>query len=517
MDGDDVLAASADDGYRLRTAASGKFSFLAFGDSGSGSPEELALVSRMAAEPNVSFVMHTGDLAYDRGTFAQYESSYFGTNASLMARLPFFPTPGNHEYMTESAAPYLAFHAVPDSGVPEDDRGRYYSFDWGNAHFTTLDSNLLPTNAADRMLNWVDQDLAATRKFWKIVYFHHPPYPSGHHIADMICAQVRDRVVALLERNGVQLVISGHEHGYERSLPLRNGAAADAGETTLYLITGGGGAGLHEVGRVPQTALTVQAHHYLRVEVDGGQLMVRATGLDGSQIDNVLLAPQPALAANGVVNAGDFTPALAPGGLASLFGRNLAPVEISTPSLPLPTELGGVRVRIGGVDAPLLYVSPTQINFQLPYNLRGAVTVRVTTPNGFDSAPAVVAEAAPAILAVVWGGRRVSAAQPVDTGALLTIYLTGLGAVRGDISAGEGAPSRPLPTAASVNVRIGNRVVQPSFAGLAPGFSGLYQVNLTVPPDMAPGSYPLRVVTAGISSQSATLTLQLGNQQPNAH
>ncbi len=190
-------------------------------------------------------------MAYGSGTFAQFQSNYFGLYAPLMSRLPFFLTPGNHDYETDNAAPYLAGNAAPVSNVPAAVLGRYYSFDWGDAHFVSLDSNLMPTDSASQMLAWLDSDLAATGKYWKIVFLHHPPYPTGTHLNDPICALVQQNVTPIVERHGVQLVLSGHEHGYERSWPLAGGQRVDSsasGPSTTYVITGGGGQAMEEVG-----------------------------------------------------------------------------------------------------------------------------------------------------------------------------------------------------------------------------------------------------------------------------
>ena len=109
---------------------------------------------------------------------------------------------------------------VPDSGVDPGDAGRYYSFDWGDIHFATIDTNLLLSDSSTRMLEWLENDLRNSRKFWKIVFLHHAPYPTGHHLGDVLCAQTRALVNPIVERYGVHLVLGGHEHGYERTLPL---------------------------------------------------------------------------------------------------------------------------------------------------------------------------------------------------------------------------------------------------------------------------------------------------------
>jgi hypothetical protein len=116
--------------FSFTTPTPGKCSFLSFGDNGANSSQQLALIQRMIAETGIGKVIHLGDLAYSTGTFGEFETNYFTPNSPLMSRLPFFATPGNHEYITDSAAPFLAGHVAAVCGVPSQDKGRYYSFDW---------------------------------------------------------------------------------------------------------------------------------------------------------------------------------------------------------------------------------------------------------------------------------------------------------------------------------------------------------------------------------------------------
>jgi hypothetical protein len=374
----------------FRTPTTGDFSFLVMGDSGTDSPEQIDLLQQMIAETNVSKVIHVGDLAYMSGTFAQFESNYFALYAPLMSHLPFFTAPGNHEYLTDSASPYLAVHAAPVSGVPSQDVGRYYSFDWGDAHFVSIDSNLLPSDAAARMLGWLDADLAATKKYWKIAFVHHPPYPTGAHLGDPLCALVQQQVNPIVERHGVQLVLAGHEHGYERSFPLRDGQKTDASmPATTYLITGGGGAFLENVGSLPQCVLSLSAHNYLRVDVAGTALTFKAIGLGGAVIDRITLNPPPAVAPGGVVNARTLSTDIFTGCLVRISGQNFAIRSTSFSGAP-PHELGGVSVTVNGVHAPILYASPGELIIQMPFGVYGQASLSVSTPNGSATGSAVV-------------------------------------------------------------------------------------------------------------------------------
>ena len=367
------------------TAGTGPFSFVVFGDSGQGGAEQYALASRIAMEGS-SFVLHTGDLAYMHGTFEQYHSNYFPYYGALMNSVPFFPTPGNHDYLSNNAAAYLALHSVPQDTVPFNDRGRYYSFDWGNAHFVSLDSNASLVSAIEgtgSMLEWLEADLRATRQFWRIVFFHHPPYAAGPNQSDEISSLVRESMVPILEKYGVQLVLNGHEHAYHRSRLIRNGTVAKPADGITYVTSGGGGAFLYPVFPHNLVEVSKPEHHYIRVDVRGTRMTLRTVGIDGTEIDRVTLAPPPAIAADGAEPAVRFSPRLEPGAMVRIAGRGLAAEERYASDQQLPRDLAGTVVTLNGRPISLLYVSSQEIRGQVPFDVRGSVTLGVSTPNGF--------------------------------------------------------------------------------------------------------------------------------------
>jgi uncharacterized protein (TIGR03437 family) len=509
VDDEDVVP---EEELRFRTAASGPFQFLVFGDSGQTNPQRTQLAQLMNRE-RPALVLHMGDIAYYQGSFEQFQNEYFRPYAPMMRRAPFFPSPGNHDYETQNAAPYLMLHALPAEDVPGADRGRYYSFDWSNVHFVSLDSNLPLSRAAaglGPMLDWLDADLRRTRQYWKVVYFHHPPYAAGPNENDPLSILARQHIVPIVEKHGAQLVLAGHEHSYQVTRPLRNGEEVEPGTGTVYLTSGGGGASLYAVYPRPYIAFGESAHHYVRAEVQGARMTLRAFRLDGQEIDIVNLAPLPLLDDDGVVNAASFSTAVAPGSLVSIFGRHLAPEGMHAASAPLPAELGGVTVRANGQRLPLLYVSAYQINAQLPYDLQGEVTLQVTTPNGAAGRRITVAAAAPALFPGASlthaDGSLIAPDAPAQAGETIVIYLTGLGPVNGPAAAGEPAPlARLLTVRAAIEVQVGNERMRPMFAGLAPGFVGLYQINVTLPAGLGSGSHPLRVLAGGVTSNTVSL------------
>ncbi len=515
--------------FRAARTGSGGFTFLAIGDSGDGTPAQFEIANRLKSEP-AAFLVHTGDIAYPNGTFQEFQSFYFDVYSELMKKIPFFPSPGNHEYWrngspsnpTNNGAPYVAVHVVPGDGVRPSDQGRYYSYDWGNAHFISLDSNIPLQDVArgDRsMLDWLEQDLQRTRAFWRIAYFHHPPFATGPNRNDPLSALARQYLAPILERYGVQFVLNGHEHSYQRSFPLRNGTVADNG--TVYMVTGGGGH-RNIYGTDPSPLLDARAsvYHYVRIDVQGSRLTTHTIRIDGTEIDSTTIAPAPVMADGACVNAASFTQAVAPGALVSIFGRNIAAGDSSARSLPLPTELSGISVSVDGRRIPLLFVSPTQVNAQLPFNVRGRVSLQVSTPNGSSSTTIDVVDLAPAIFSmrtesgvlptvVRADGSFVSTTSPARPGEAISIFMTGLGEVNGTVAAGQAAPANPpMRARIPVDVVIDNTAVTPSYAGLAPGFAGLYQVNAVLPAGLPPGTHTLRVGYGSIFSNSVNLEIR---------
>jgi uncharacterized protein (TIGR03437 family) len=166
----------------------------------------------------------------------------------------------------------------------------------------------------------------------------------------------------------------------------------------------------------------------------------------------------------------------------------------------------------------MLYAAPHQINAQLPYGFTGRGVLRVHTRAATEEVPVEVAAVAPAMLKVALGFRQypavwidragaiVTRSTPAQPGDMVTIYLLGLGAVRGSIRAGDRAPGDPpLRADHPVQVRIGARTVLPEFAGLTPGFTGLYQVNVRIPYDVPAGPAGLTVTVDGAASDPATI------------
>ena len=498
---------------RFRTMAPGPFRFLVLGDSGLGTAPQQTIALRMAAE-TPDLMLHVGDIAYESGTFEEFQANYFEYYWTLMRRVPFFPVAGNHEYITQGSAPYLALHAPPSDTVPPQDRGRYYSFEWGDAHFIALDSDLLSSGyGSSPMLAWLESDLqrsAGAR--WRIAYFHHLPYPTSHHIDDPVCAATRARFVPVLERYGVQLVLTGHEHNYQRSLPMRGDLPVSSGRATTYVVSGGGGGTLHDVAPASFLAKAVSAYQYLRVEVDANAITIHAIGADGNEFDRVRLV-QPVLApGSSAVSAASFTPGDRAGWPDLRLRLGVGGRDRPCGGIPWPGSLSGTTVTVNGSPVPITFVSESQINAQLPLDISGAATLRVSTAAGSAETTIRLSETAPAIFPngiLHTNGAPVSASSPAVPGETLVVYATGLGQVDGRTAAGQPAPSAPLLNCTSrPDVQIGDLSVVPFFAGLTPGLAGVYQVNLIVPAGLASRVYPVRLAAKGVFSNTFDVPIQ---------
>jgi uncharacterized protein (TIGR03437 family) len=229
-------------------------------------------------------------------------------------------------------------------------------------------------------------------------------------------------------------------------------------------------------------------------------------------IRRVSFSARPAVSPGGVVNAASFLPApvpLAPGALISNFGVNLAAGLVQAAELPLTTELGGASAFVNDARMPLVFVSPNQINAQLPYDLReGPARIRVTNREGTSAEETVnIGAAAPGIFMVPGGTRGVAVNQdgslntaenPESRGRVLTAYLTGIGPLDGELAAGLPAPTATLYRAAlDASATVGGREAPILFLGLTPGFVGLAQANLQLPAEAPAGGALELIISVG--------------------
>lgn len=281
--------------YTFRTApeegSDSTVRVLAFGDSGWGSTEQVTLAARMM-EHSWDLAVHVGDVAYPSGTSGDFTLRHFRVYGRLLTRVPFFPVPGNHDLRTNGGRPYdRAFT------WPRNKERRYYSFRWGRILFVGLDTATpAQRDSLERgvgaQYRWLKDRLPGATgdpaPGWTIVYLHNPLYSSAGGLSGHGPSRtLRETLRPLFERRGVDLVLTGHDHHYERTRPLLEGEPVPPGCGPVYFVTGGGGASRY-ARTVEGGGLTASAsrdYHFLALSVGPDTVHGRAVGLGGQTID----------------------------------------------------------------------------------------------------------------------------------------------------------------------------------------------------------------------------------------
>lgn len=299
--------------------------FWVLGDTGKDNPSQHAVADALRAHPATpaaDFLLHVGDIAYENGSTRDFDRKYFGVYADLLAHLPVYPALGNHELdrsdAHEQTGPWFEAFVLPtrgEVGGVASGTEAYYSFDHGPLHVVVLDSAGHSLEPGSRMLAWLEDDLAASDARWTVAVFHHPPYSKGSHDSDREeeMTRAREHLLPLLEAHGVDLVLSGHSHSYERTALLAGAydtpAVADGHVLalaspyekrpgprggTLYVVAGHGGAGTGGPLDHPLVVSATREHGALLVEIDGDELRGRNVLADGTVQDDFLLRKLPA-------------------------------------------------------------------------------------------------------------------------------------------------------------------------------------------------------------------------------
>ncbi len=238
------------------------FDFVIYGDTRSDSAAHQAVVDHIL-ECNPRFVINTGDLVKSGASTLDWVT-FFNITDGLMASTVYMPVPGNHEY------PYWQYDtlfALPDAEY-------FYTVNFANVHMIFLDTQHEMRGAQG---NWLRNDLIKANDDplidWIFVIFHRPPYSAGSHGSQK---DVRDAWCSLFEKYGVDMVFSGHDHHYERMTPINN---------VMYMIIGGGGAPMYEVGRSEWTAFAQSVHHLCRITITRNKLALETITAEGKVID----------------------------------------------------------------------------------------------------------------------------------------------------------------------------------------------------------------------------------------
>jgi acid phosphatase type 7 len=283
-----------------------------------------------------------GDNAYSDGTDAEYQNAVFGSTnayATMLRKSVLWSTMGNHEGHTADSltqsGPYYSIFTFPTNGEAgglASGTEAYYSFDYGNIHFICLESYQVPGNSSafSTMKTWLTNDLNATTREWIVAFWHHPPYSKGSHNSDTESQMVKMRtdVNPILEAGGVDLVLSGHSHAYERSYlidghyglsttftaamkvdggsgrdpaPYQKGAGTPAHDGAVYIVAGSSGQASGGTLDHPAMFISLNNLGSMVLDVDGSRLDARFLRENGTVADYFTIvkgtppAPLPAV------------------------------------------------------------------------------------------------------------------------------------------------------------------------------------------------------------------------------
>jgi acid phosphatase len=253
---------------------SGPVRFVVLGDFGNGSQAELDVAGAIEdwtdAHP-VDALVTTGDNVYESGAPSRFDEAWHGPFGWLSAEgIPVVATLGNHDIETENGGPVMSLLDMPS---------RWYTRRIGPVEFIVLDANRVTDQ---RQLDFLRGALAASTARWKVAVFHQPAYSCSRHGST---PDVNERWLPLLAGDGVDVVLNGHDHAYQRFGPL---------EGTTYIVSGGGGAPLYHEDDCPDGTPTPEVqrvvHHFVTLVVSDSRLRIQALDSRLRSIDEVDLA-----------------------------------------------------------------------------------------------------------------------------------------------------------------------------------------------------------------------------------
>ncbi|MEI2722153.1 MAG: metallophosphoesterase family protein [Verrucomicrobiota bacterium] len=271
--------------FTTAPAGAAPFSFIYMGDAQNGLDRwGVLLHNAYRARPDAAFYLMAGDLV-NRGAERWDWDSFFENAKGVFDRRPIVPVLGNHEYQSADPILYLAQFALLRNGPKTIPPERAYAFEYSNAKFIILDSNL----DAAKQTAWLEKELANTKAMWKFVSYHHPAYSSGGNRDNV---DVRKLWTPIFDKFHVDLALQGHDHAYLRTYPM-NGQqrVATAKDGTIYTIAVSGtkhyDQAPHDYTEVGFTK--VSTYQVLDIQINGHRLIYRAHDVDGKVRDEFVI------------------------------------------------------------------------------------------------------------------------------------------------------------------------------------------------------------------------------------
>lgn len=261
--------------FRTRPAADQPFRVVLIGDHGQGTAGMYAIANRVNARTNIDAIFTSGDNVYGidpctmDGAPGWYDPFFFKLYEPSMRRVPLFPALGNHDWDTASGQYMVDYFRLPTNG-PVNHIGKNYSFEFGNMHVSVIDTEPYEDNTTatiNEINTWLLNDLASATQHWRVVVLHRPPYTSQGNHNDNV--RVKNNIVPILKARGVNLVVQGHNHFYER---------INAVDGTHYVNTAGGGAFLYPLTNIKDYSAVAYntRHSYAIIEVQGNRMKLQA-------------------------------------------------------------------------------------------------------------------------------------------------------------------------------------------------------------------------------------------------
>lgn len=250
-----TLAAGQDHSFVTSPMAGRPTRIWVLGDSGTANNDARAVRDsyyEFSAERPPDLWLMLGDNAYVVGTDEQYQNAVFNIYPEMLRQSVLWPTIGNHDTAFDPNPPddlaYFRIFTFPvnaEAGGMPSGTEKYYSYDYGNIHFVCLDSMSSDRSSNGMMAAWLESDLAHNSNEWLIAYWHHPPYSKGSHDSDieLELIEMRQNILPILERHGVDLVLTGHSHSYERSFFLHGHYGDSTALVPSMILDGSGGQG----------------------------------------------------------------------------------------------------------------------------------------------------------------------------------------------------------------------------------------------------------------------------------
>lgn len=279
----------SEQGSFVTSDENGSTKFLFIGDSQADSKAGFDLWGKtldaaFTYMPDAEMLVHAGDMV-DKGFEQEQWNWWFDAAQKQLMNTTLVPIIGNHEVMgTNGDGDYLAQFNNPQNGAASV-KGTSYSFDVEDTHFVVMNTEHAGSKF-DQQAEWLDHDLSATDKKWKVIFFHQGPYGSIYSNE-----QVQAKWVPVFDKHNVDLVMNGHDHIYLRTFPMKNGQQVAEGDGTRYVIGGSSGPKFYALTpRFWQEKIYDEDEQiYTAVEIEENEITVTARTVDGIEVDRFVI------------------------------------------------------------------------------------------------------------------------------------------------------------------------------------------------------------------------------------